>query len=322
MIDAPSGSPGRALVTGVAGFVGSSLAERLVHDGFDVVGVDAFTSYYDQSLKRRNVEGLLRSPHFALHRGDLLTLDLDPLLDGVDTVFHQAAQPGVRLSWAEGFSTYSKHNIDATQRLLEAVRRRPITRFVFASSSSVYGLASRFPTDETVTPRPFSPYGVTKLAGELLCGAYADNYGVPTVVLRYFTVYGPRQRPDMAIHRLVECALHGRPFTVFGDGTQVRDLTYVTDVVDANLRAATSELPASACINIAGGSTVTLNELVVMLGDVTGRELRIEHAPAAAGDVQQTAASIDAARELLGWKPEVELRDGLAAQLEWQRRIA
>jgi UDP-glucuronate 4-epimerase len=319
MFDARTDSRGRALVTGVAGFIGSSLAERLVDEGVDVVGVDAFTDYYDPAIKWRNIERLRRSPGFTLHSGDLRTIDLEPLLDGVDVVYHQAGQPGVRLSWADGFGRYSRLNIEVTQRLLDAVRERSIARFVFASSSSIYGLAESFPTDESVVPRPFSPYGVTKYAAELLCGAYAANYGVPTVALRYFTVYGQRQRPDMAIHRLIECARKGSPFPMLGTGDQIRDFTHVSDVVDASVRAGSADVPIGSCFNIAGGASVCLVDLIETVSELAGQPIRLERCPSAPGDVHQTAASIDAARELLGWKPEVGLRDGLAAQISWHK---
>jgi UDP-glucuronate 4-epimerase len=244
-------------------------------------------------------------------------MDLNSILEGVDVIYHQAGQPGVRLSWADTFRTYNDRNIAVTQQLLEAVRDRPISRFVFASSSSVYGHAERIPTDESVLPQPFSPYGVTKHAAELLCGAYAANFGIPVVSLRYFTVYGPRQRPDMAIHRLIECARHGERFHVLGNGEQVRDFTFVEDVVDANVRAGACMAAPGSCVNIAGGSSICLTELIALVGEVTGRHIAVEHEPSAAGDVRQTSASIDAARELLGWKPETGLRDGLAAQVAW-----
>ena len=207
-----------ALVTGVAGFIGSTLAERLVADGWSVRGVDRFTAYYEEAIKRSNIAGVLDDPNFELVEADLRTADLAPLLDGVDVVFHEAGQPGIRLSWADGFALYNELNVNVTQRLLEAVRQRPVERFVFASSSSVYGTAERYPTSERDPTQPHNPYGITKLAAELLCRAYSANFGVPTVALRYFTVYGPRQRPDMAIHRLVEAARTGRPFSLFGNG--------------------------------------------------------------------------------------------------------
>jgi nucleoside-diphosphate-sugar epimerase len=310
----------RALVTGAAGFIGSHLAERLVDDGHSVRGVDCFTPYYDVATKRANLEGLRADPRFELVEADLRTVDLEPLLDGVDVVFHQAGQPGVRLSWSDGFAAYAEHNILATQRLLEALRRRPVSRLVFASSSSVYGNAQSYPTCETDLPRPHSPYGVTKLAAEHLCRLYAGNWAVPTVSLRYFSVYGPRQRPDMATHRLIEAASGGPPFPLFGDGAQVRDFTYVGDVVAANLAAATREVAPGSVVNVAGGSSCTLLDLVHLVGGLAGCEVPLDRRPAQPGDVERSGGSTERAREMLGWEPGVDLRTGVARQLEWHRR--
>ena len=233
-----------ALVTGVAGFIGSTLADRLLADGWHVRGVDRFTSYYEEATKRANLREALLMPSFELVEADLLTVELPPLLDGVDVVFHEAGQPGVRLSWADGFALYNDLNVNLTQRLLEAVHRHPVERFVFASSSSVYGNASSYPTAETDATAPFSPYGITKLAAELLCRAYAANFKLPAVMLRYFTVYGPRQRPDMALHRLIEATRGGDRFPLHGTGDQERDFTFVGDAVDATVRAATADVPS------------------------------------------------------------------------------
>src|SRR5437879_4946163 len=229
----------RALVTGAAGFVGSHLAEALLARGDTVVGVDCFTPYYDRSDKEQNIAAAVACAGFELVEADLRAADIEALLDGVDAVFHQAAQAGVRLSWSDGFADYVGHNVLATQRLLEAVQRaRPAARVVYASSSSVYGNQPRYPTREDDLPKPFSPYGVTKLAAEHLCLLYADNWGVSTMSLRYFTVFGPRQRPDMSIHRLCEAAIHGVAFPCYGDGSQVREFTFVDDIVRGNLLAA------------------------------------------------------------------------------------
>src|SRR3954447_5448772 len=217
----------RALVTGAAGFIGSSLVDALLVRGDSVRGIDCFTPYYGRADKEANLAGALQHHEFELVEADLRTCAIEPLLEGVDVVFHQAAQAGVRLSWADGFADYDGHNILATQRLLEAVKAAGVQRLVYASSSSVYGNAPAYPTNEDDLPRPHSPYGVTKLAAEHLCNLYAANWGVPTVSLRYFTVYGPRQRPDMAMHRLVESALNHTPFPLYGDGSQVRDFTFV-----------------------------------------------------------------------------------------------
>jgi UDP-glucuronate 4-epimerase len=305
-------------VTGVAGFIGSALAERLLADGWHVRGVDRFTSYYEEATKRDNLRGMPASPCFELVEADLLTADLLPLLDGVDVVFHEAGQPGVRLSWADGFALYNDLNVNLTQRLLEAVHRHPVERFVFASSSSVYGNARTYPTSEDEVTAPFSPYGITKLAAELLCRAYSANFELPTVVLRYFTVYGPRQRPDMALHRLIDAARSGQPFPLHGTGEQVRDFTYVDDAVDATVRSAIADVPAGAIFNVAGGDSATLNELIDLAGQAVGRPVPIERLPQQAGDVARTGGDIRRAAEALAWAPSILLADGVRRQAHWQ----
>jgi UDP-glucuronate 4-epimerase len=309
----------KALVTGAAGFIGSHLTERLVSDGHRVLAVDAFTDYYELHQKRDNAAVLNRLSDCSFVEVDLRTADLSSLLGDVDVVFHQSGQPGVRASWGEGFEDYVEHNVLVTQRLLEATRHRSVERFVFASSSSVYGNAERYPVSESDLPRPQSPYGVTKLAAEHLCGVYARTWGVPTIALRYFTVYGPRQRPDMAMHRLIESALAQEPFPMYGDGTQVRDFTFVGDVVDANILAARSNAPAGSVVNIAGGSTTTLNEVVEVIGELQGRPVLLDRQEAQPGDVGRTDGRIERAEELIGWTPRTPLREGLARQLEWHR---
>jgi UDP-glucuronate 4-epimerase len=309
----------RALVTGVAGFIGSHLAERLVDEHWEVLGVDGFTAYYEESVKRANIAELMSHPRFTLAEADLLSADLDALVAGADVVFHLAGQPGVRRSWADGFGTYNALNVAVTQRLLEAARRNPPGRIVFASSSSVYGNAPRQPTAEDAPTNPYSPYGITKLAAELLCRAYSANFGMPAVALRYFTVYGPRQRPDMALHRLIADALRGTAFPQYGDGRQARDMTFVGDVVEATVRAATAQLPNGAVLNVAGGTTVALDELIERVGDATGRAVAVERLPAHPGDVVRTEASTERAAELLGWRPVTGIEEGVAAQVAWHR---
>ncbi len=308
-----------ALVTGGAGFIGSHLVEALLDGGDRVRVVDCLTDYYPVEQKEANLDRFASRSGCEVVLADLREADLAPLVDGIDVVYHQAGQPGVRLSWAEGFAAYDSCNILATQRLLEACRDTPIERFVLASSSSIYGEAERYPTVETDLPRPRSPYGVTKLAAEHLCGLYAANWGIPTVSLRYFTVYGPAQRPDMSFHRLCEAALGGEPFPLLGDGSQVRSFTYVSDVVEANRRAGTTDVPPGTVMNIAGGSSVSLSEVIELVGELAGREVPLERRPAAAGDVSRTGGSTALAESLLGWEPKVQLREGLSEQLAWHR---
>jgi UDP-glucuronate 4-epimerase len=307
------------VVTGAAGFIGSHLCETLCASGVQVLGIDCLTDYYDPMEKLRNLGDMAHLPGFSFAEVDLRSGDLRSLLDGATVVFHQAGQPGVRMSWGAGFSDYCEHNVKATQRLLEAAKSVATPRFVYASSSSVYGNAASYPTKETDLPRPNSPYGVTKLAAEHLCALYAANWAVPTVSLRYFTVYGPRQRPDMAIRRLADCAVTGLPFTLFGDGRQVRDFTYVADVVSANIEAGFRDIAPGSVVNIAGGSHVAMTELIGLVEDLAGAPVAWERYATEAGDVQKTGGTTELAHRLLGWEPRVSLREGLTAQLEWSR---
>jgi nucleoside-diphosphate-sugar epimerase len=309
---------GHVVVTGVAGFIGSHLAEALVERGHEVVGIDCFTTAYPPVEKRRNLERLLPHPAFRLVEGDLVTLALDAWLEGAAAVFHQAAQPGVRSSWGRDFSVYVHHNVLATQCLLEACARIGVPRLVAASSSSVYGDAPVYPTTEESVTRPVSPYGVTKLASEHLCLAYARP-GVSDLrvaTLRYFTVYGPRQRPDMAFRRFLEAAWSGEPVVVYGDGEQTRDFTHVDDAVRANLLAMTAPIGAEA-INVGGGRRVSLNEVLELVGRCTGRRLQVVRSPAQAGDARHTGADGTRAEALLGYQPQVTLEEGMADQAAW-----
>ncbi len=274
--------------------------------------------YYDVAQKRRNLGRLSQLDAFENIEADLLEIDVGTLLDGVDVVFHQAGQPGVRASWDE-FGSYLDNNVAVTQRLLDGSATAGVQRFVFASSSSIYGDAQSYPTPETAIPKPHSPYGVTKLAAEHLVGVYARNWGLPTVALRYFTVYGPRQRPDMAMHRLIEAALQGTTFPVFGDGSQVRDFTYVGDVVEANLAAATHPIDPGTVINVAGGDSTTLAEVIAIVERLAGREIAVDRLPAQRGDVRRTGGATEVAKAVLDWSPTVTVADGLAKQLDWHR---
>lgn len=311
----------RSVVTGAAGFVGSHLVDRLLELGHQVVGVDCFTDYYDRRLKEANLTQAQMDASFHLVEDDLCCLDLDRLLGGADHVFHLAGQAGVRPSWGKNFAEYTRNNISATQRLLEAAKGAQLKKLVFASSFSVYGDAKQLPATEETLPRPISPYGVTKLAAEHLCSLYAQVYGLPAVSLRLFTVYGPRQRPDMAIQRFLSAALCEEPVTIFGDGAQTRDFTSVGDVIEAHVLAL--EAPADERVfNVCGGSRVSVNELLTLVQEVTGQRLRIEHAQAARGDARHTLGDNSRARRALGFCPRVRLADGLAAQWRWLLTVA
>jgi nucleoside-diphosphate-sugar epimerase len=304
------------LVTGAAGFVGSHLCERLVDMGHDVVGVDCFTDFYARSLKEANLVRLLDEPRFRLLELDLSTDCLGALLDGVEIVFHLAAQAGVRGSFGETFETYLRHNLCATQRLLEAAKEHTLNAFVYASSSSVYGNATVYPTTEYTPRRPVSPYGMTKGATEDLTGTYHRCFGIPVVGLRYFTVYGPRQRPDMAFSRFLRRILGDAPLTLLGDGTQVRDFTYVGDIVEGTVAAASYGRPGCA-YNIGGGRSVQLIAAIRMIERLAGRRACIELAPPQVGDAYRTGCDGHLALDHLGYAPRTTLEDGLAAQLEW-----
>jgi len=313
----PGAHEGVAVVTGAAGFIGSHLVESLLAGGTPVVGVDCFTDYYDPDVKRRNLSAAMQDARFTLLTLDLGKDDLGPLPARPRWVFHQAAQAGVRASWGADFAAYTHHNVLATQRLLERYKGVDVERVVVASSSSVYGDAERMPTTEDDLPRPFSPYGVTKLAAEHLALLYARNFGLPAVALRYFTVYGPRQRPDMGFHRFIRAYLAGGTIEVYGDGEQTRDFTYIGDAVRANLDAA-ARGTAGRVYNVGGGSRVSVNQVLTTLAGLTHRAATIERRAAQPGDPRHTGADIARAQAELGWAPKVRLDEGLARQVEWQ----
>jgi len=310
----------KALVTGAAGFIGSALAERLVKEGADVVGLDSFTDYYPRAEKERNLSWLRTQKAFCLTDRAIADADLTRLLDGVTHVFHLAAQAGVRKSWGGDFRVYTVNNVDATQTLLEACIRQPIERFVYASSSSIYGDRVPLPMKEDALPQPVSPYGVTKLAGEQLCHLYHVNYDVPTVALRYFTVYGPRQRPDMGFRLFLSAAMRGEPLRQYGDGRQTRDFTFVADVVSATVTAGSRGTPG-AVYNIGGGSRIDLLEVFAVIERVLGRPLRIDRHEAQPGDMRDTFADTARARTELGFAPTTTLEQGLRAQRDWMAEI-
>lgn len=304
------------LVTGAAGFVGSHVVERLLADGKTVRGVDAFIDYYPRALKEENLRAALEHESFDFVEADLAVTDLTPLLDGVTSVCHLAAQAGVRASWGSTFSTYIDCNIRSSQRLLEAVKDRGVSKFVYASSSSVYGETTDLPMRENGLTCPVSPYGVTKLAAEHLAVLYHRNYGVPTVSLRYFTVYGPRQRPDMAFNRFIRAGLLNEPITIFGDGRQTRDFTYIADTVGATVAALESG-PDGSVMNVGGGSRVTLNDALDAIEATLGVKLDRRYVERARGDVTDTLADNSRAREALDFCPRVGLEEGLALEKRW-----
>jgi nucleoside-diphosphate-sugar epimerase len=306
----------KVVVTGAAGFIGSHLTEKLLAGGNDVVGIDCFTDYYERDIKEKNLEPARGHARFSFEELDLVDDDLGPALDGASVVYHLAGQPGVRPSWGSQFDQYVRDNIIATQRLLEGLKGSPIKRLVFAGSSSVYGDAEMFPTRESALPRPVSPYGVTKLAAEHLTHLYTRNFDIPAVSVRYFTVYGPRQRPDMAFARFMRALSDGQEIEVYGDGEQTREFTYVSDAVEGTIKAAGADVIGQV-FNLGGGSRVTVNQVLATLEEISGMEVRRQNLPAAPGDPRHTGASINLARERLGWEPRVSLRDGLDKQWRW-----
>lgn len=307
----------KCLVTGAAGFIGSHLCERLVRDGHEVVGLDAFIPYYPRPLKEANLHVLRGGSRFRFAPLDLRSDPLDEALDGVEAIFHLAAMAGLVKSWTD-FDLYQSCNLTATQRLLEAARRTPtVRRVLYASTSSVYGKFSA--GDETLPTRPISPYGVTKLAAENLCRAY-EEFGLPLVVLRYFSVYGPRQRPDMGYHLFIKALLDGTPITIFGDGQQVRGNTYVDDCVEATVAAL--KAPSGETYNVGGGETASVWDIVHRLEAITGRRAQVLHAPPRPGDQRSTFAETGKLHSHLGWQPRTDLDAGLTAQVGWQRQLA
>lgn len=308
------------LVTGAAGFIGSAISNRLLSQGYDVIGVDSMNDYYDSTLKESRIAELAARSTFEFIRGDLLELPINEIVKSANFVVHQAGQPGVRNSWASGFEEYVSRNISLTQRLLEASRENSVERFVYASSSSLYGNQEYWPCSEEATPRPFSPYGVTKLAAEHLVSLYAENFGLHTTSLRYFTVYGPSQRPDMAFHRFCEATITGTPVKIFGDGGQRRDFTYVDDIVDANVLAMThGDVNKGAVYNVCGGTDATVNDVLNTLEELAGAPVPVERVESVSGDVRRTAGNSTKIRADLGWTPKTSLRDGLSAQLQWHQ---
>ena len=310
------------IVTGVGGFIGSHLAETLLNQGDKVIGIDEFNDYYNPTLKRQNISQFQEHPGFQLIENDIQSLNWSELLVDVDIVYHQAAQAGVRASWGGGFRDYTERNINATQIILEAAINAPnLKRLVYASTSSVYGNAETFPTPETVCPQPVSPYGITKLAAERLGKLYHQNFGVPCVYLRYFTVYGPRQRPDMAFHKFFKWILQDQPISIYGDGQQTRDFTFIGDAVAANLLAAIVPSAIGEIFNIGGGSRVVLAEVINIMEGIVGRPIKKNFVEKARGDARHTSADVSKAETILGYQPQVSLTEGLRQEWEWMKSL-
>jgi len=310
----------RVLVTGVGGFVGSSLADRLLARGDEVVGIDCFLDYYPREMKERNLSSARAHSAFRLVEGAIQHVELEAIVDGCESVFHLAAQAGVRASWGSEFSIYTENNILATQRLLEVALRSKVRSFVYASSSSVYGDTTTLPMTEDMVLHPVSPYGVTKLAAEQLCNLYQKNHGLHTASLRYFTVYGPRQRPDMAFHRLLKSALTGEAFPLYGDGSQTRDFTFIEDAARATMEAATRGR-AGGVYNIGGGARVSMLEVIETIEQVSGKKLNIDRKDPQKGDMKDTYADTTLAEREMGYQPTTSLEQGLAEEWAWIQTI-
>lgn len=307
------------LVTGACGFIGSNLCQSLLEEGHNVTGVDAFTDNYSEKRKRLNQDLLIKFKNFKLLECDLLETKLMPILDGKDTIFHLAGQPSVHNSWGQDFPTYSNRNIVLTQRLLQAAVKVETPKFVNSSSSSIYGRVQSTPTNEGDEKCPISPYGVTKLAAENLVTLFGSEFGLNTVSLRYFTVYGPRQRPDMAFYKLISAGLTGNSFPLHGDGTQTRDFTFVSDVVEANKLAAFSDVSSGSVFNIGGGSPVSMKKVIEMLEEIMDIKINIESTPLGLGNPMVTMSDCSAAEEVFGWRAKVDLYNGLIQQVNWQK---
>ena len=310
------------IITGVAGFIGSNLAQTILEQGDRIIGIDQVNDYYDTKLKRSNIEHLTQYEGFKFIESDIQKLNWQELLQGVDVVYHQAAQAGVRASWGDGFRHYTERNINATQIILEAAKEvDSLQRIVYASTSSVYGNAETMPTPETICPQPVSPYGITKLAAERMCWLYQQNFNVPVTALRYFTVYGPRQRPDMAFHKFFKAAIRDEAISIYGDGQQTRDFTFVSDAVAANLAAGSISEAIGEVFNIGGGSRAVLMDVLATMEEVIGQPIKKEFIGKARGDARHTSADISKAKKILGYNPQVSLAEGLAKEWEWVRPL-
>jgi len=310
----------KAIVTGAAGFIGSNLCQKLLADGFSVTGIDSFTDFYPRWIKERNISPLRVHNEFEFLDQDLDDLDTVGILEGADCVFHLAAQAGVRASWGRNFDIYLKNNIRVTQKLLEASKGLPLKKFIYASSSSVYGLTPTLPMLETNPVHPLSPYGVSKLAAEQLCFLYHKNFGVPAMSLRFFTVYGPSQRPDMAFHKFFKALAEDREIAVFGDGQQTRDFTFVDDIVQASLAALVSGKPGET-YNVGGGHRKKLADVIRLMEGISRMKARVLWTEKQKGDVPDTWADIRKARQDLGYSPKTCLDEGLEQEWRWIQQL-
>lgn len=313
----------KIVITGVAGFIGSTLAEKMIREHHEVYGIDCLNSYYDKSIKENNIALLLNHPAFHFFKEDitLISSGLNDIIKKADIIFHLAGQPGVRSSWGNGFGSYIKDNVETTQFLLEQVKQsQSLKKFILASSSSVYGNFSGIPMKEDIVPVPSSPYGITKLTAENLCSTYSSIYGINVLCLRYFSVYGPRQRPDMAFHRFLRAAILGEKITIFGDGKQTRDFTFVDDIVAGTLKAAFADIPKKfIIINIGSGMRISLREVIGLIEEITGKNILSDYAETEKGDMSDTFADISFAGQLLSYKPSISIRDGLKVQYRWMK---
>ncbi|PWT90135.1 MAG: UDP-glucose 4-epimerase [Acidobacteria bacterium] len=310
----------KCIVTGAAGFIGSHLTERLLEQGHQVVGIDSFLDYYPRRIKDMNLSAVRQNPAFQFIDSNILDLNWSDLLKEGDTVFHLAAQAGVRASWGKSFLIYTRNNIEATQIMLEASKNKGLKKFVYASTSSVYGDTEDIPMHEESILKPVSPYGVTKLAAEGLCYLYWKNFNVPCTSLRYFTVYGPRQRPDMAFYKFLLAQLEGRSITIFEDGNQTRDFTFVYDIVTGTL-AASTQGHGGKTYNLGGGSRITVNEVLQIMSEVTGKPLDVRYAEKQKGDMRHTFASTEQAKTDLNYIPSVSVKEGITQEFEWLKDL-
>jgi UDP-glucose 4-epimerase len=308
------------LVTGAAGFIGSHLCRRLLKEEYRVLGVDSFSDFYPRWIKEKNIESLTKEKKFEFIGEDLNNLDLRSTLLNIETVFHLAAQAGVRASWGKNFSVYSQNNIEATQKLLEASRDLSLKKFIYASSSSVYGFCPELPMSETSPLYPFSPYGVTKLAAEHLCFLYSKNYGIPAISLRFFTVYGPGQRPDMAFHLFLKSISEDKEVSIFGDGNQTRDFTYVDDIIEATYTSLEKGKEGEV-YNIGGGNRTKLRDILPFLEEICGKKIKVKNQEMQKGDVPHTFASIEKAEKDLDYSPQTRLLDGLREEWMWIQKL-